>query len=86
VRPHVTNFTTTLTVKTETDPLAVTRVSGQVSLTYTNTETDSSDTSQTATVTLSTATRDCTANYEVYYDMLFNTLAFREVSSATACQ
>jgi hypothetical protein len=80
-------FSATLTVKDGGDALGIAKVSQQLSFTYTTTTTQSDRTDVSATVTLSTLTRDCTADYLVYYDALFNTLAFqKQGTSAPACQ
>jgi hypothetical protein len=75
-----------LSVKTDVGLSKVFKVQQQISFSYSNTVTDGSDTSRSASVTLATTTRDCTANYAVYYDSLFNTLAFKKLGGAPACQ
>jgi hypothetical protein len=78
--------TLTLTVAVENDGLGVLKTKSSASFSYASTKTDSSDTSHSATATLTTQTRDCSASYSVYFDSLFNTLAFKKIGSATQCQ
>jgi hypothetical protein len=79
-------FSRTLSVKTELDVTHILKASSQISFTYSTVETNTQDDNRTATVTLKTATRDCTASYNVYLDTLFNTLAFKKNSSDAHCQ
>jgi hypothetical protein len=79
-------YTKTLTVKVDGSGLGVFKVSASASFAYSSTTTNTSDTSKSATVVLATDTHDCSASYSVYFDSLFNTLAFKRMGSSTQCQ
>jgi hypothetical protein len=67
------------------DELNIFKLTTEIAFTYESTVTNSTDATRSATVTLSSTTNDCAASYAVYFDSLFNTLAFKSLGASPAC-